>query len=248
MVLGGHGRKLVPGVVDSISVVTQSFRLSVKELLPSGTPARETFASEFLALIEVDNEWPWKIYVVRRSPFPSDRICQYTELPNMGTQQRIHSQLNQYHFILQRSQCGAARLCGWDHFYARFRYSSVHCKSSEAAAAGTFGPSRSPGLNPCDFWLLGYLKDVVFSAPIAHLAEMKSCIAQHILNVIPDTLRSVMEHALFLDLNLQTTVDSILNMLCSSLTKFKNRFEMNAFYAVFGLMTFKNRFLPSDVI
>ncbi|GBN65801.1 hypothetical protein AVEN_85675-1, partial [Araneus ventricosus] len=27
-------------------------------------------------------------------------------------------------------------------------------------------PSRSPDLNPCDFWLWGYLKDVVFSTPI----------------------------------------------------------------------------------
>ncbi|GBM19504.1 hypothetical protein AVEN_107979-1 [Araneus ventricosus] len=56
-------------------------------------------------------------------------------------------------------------------------------------------PSRSPDLNPCDFWLWGYLKDVVFSTPIAHLAELKARIAQHILNVTPETLRSVVEHA-----------------------------------------------------
>ncbi|GBN59853.1 hypothetical protein AVEN_111687-1 [Araneus ventricosus] len=56
-------------------------------------------------------------------------------------------------------------------------------------------PSRSPDLNPCDFWLWGYLKDVVFSTPIAHLAELKARIAQHILNMTPETLRSVVEHA-----------------------------------------------------
>ncbi|GBO20091.1 hypothetical protein AVEN_21820-1 [Araneus ventricosus] len=56
-------------------------------------------------------------------------------------------------------------------------------------------PSRSPDLNPCDFWLCGYLKDVVFSTPIAHLAELKARIAQHILNVTPETLLSVVEHA-----------------------------------------------------
>ncbi|GBN07059.1 hypothetical protein AVEN_39056-1 [Araneus ventricosus] len=56
-------------------------------------------------------------------------------------------------------------------------------------------PSRSPYLNPCDFWLWGCLKDVVFSTPTAHLAELKACIAQHILNVTPETLRSVVEHA-----------------------------------------------------
>ncbi|GFW47237.1 uncharacterized protein TNCV_56901 [Trichonephila clavipes] len=53
---------------------------------------------------------------------------------------------------------------------------------------------RSPDLNRCDFWLWGYLKDIVFSAPIAHLAELKSRIAQHILNVIPKTLQSIVEY------------------------------------------------------
>ncbi|GBO00449.1 hypothetical protein AVEN_185088-1 [Araneus ventricosus] len=56
-------------------------------------------------------------------------------------------------------------------------------------------PSRSPDLNPYDSWLWGYLKDVVFSTPIAHLAELKARITQHILNVTPETLRSVVEHA-----------------------------------------------------
>ncbi|GFT54919.1 hypothetical protein TNCV_4888711 [Trichonephila clavipes] len=34
--------------------------------------------------MEVDNEWPWENFGVRRSPFPTGRICQYTELLNMG--------------------------------------------------------------------------------------------------------------------------------------------------------------------
>ena len=56
-------------------------------------------------------------------------------------------------------------------------------------------PSRSSDINPCDFWLWGYLKGVVFSAPMAHLAELKTLIAQYILNVTPETMRSVVEHA-----------------------------------------------------
>ena len=44
-------------------------------------------------------------------------------------------------------------------------------------------------------WLWGYLKDVVFNTLIINLAELKVCIAQHILNVTPETLRSVVEHA-----------------------------------------------------
>ncbi|GFW88347.1 MULE domain-containing protein [Trichonephila clavipes] len=42
----------------------------------------------------------------------------------------------------------------------------VHRQSSRVAWL-----PRLPDLNPCDFWLCGYLKDVVFSAPIAHLSE-----------------------------------------------------------------------------
>ncbi|GBL59710.1 hypothetical protein AVEN_155745-1, partial [Araneus ventricosus] len=59
----------------------------------------------------------------------------------------------------------------------------------------TAWPSRSPDLNPRDFWLWDCLKDIVFSTPIAHLAELKARIAQHILKVTPETLRSVVEHA-----------------------------------------------------
>ena len=46
--------------------------------------------------------------------------------------------------------------------------------------------SRSPNFNLCDFWLWSYLKDTVFSTPIARLAELKARIAQHILNMTPE--------------------------------------------------------------
>ena len=58
----------------------------------------------------------------------------------------------------------------------------------------TAWPSRSPYLNPGDFWLWGYLEDVVFSTPTAYLAELKARIARYILNLTPETLRSVVEH------------------------------------------------------
>ncbi|GFU99057.1 uncharacterized protein TNCV_631951 [Trichonephila clavipes] len=62
-------------------------------------------------------------------------------------------------------------------------------------------PPKSPDLNLCDFWLRGYLKDAVFSVPTAHLAELRSLIAQHSERDPRDT-SIVGEHALFLDLNL----------------------------------------------
>ncbi|GBM00914.1 hypothetical protein AVEN_151374-1 [Araneus ventricosus] len=37
---------------------------------------------------------------------------------------------------------------------------------------------RSLDLNPCDFWLWGHLKHVVFSGPILNLVELKTSIEQ----------------------------------------------------------------------
>ncbi|GBM15013.1 hypothetical protein AVEN_266908-1 [Araneus ventricosus] len=54
---------------------------------------------------------------------------------------------------------------------------------------------RSPDLNPCDFWLWGYLKDVMYGGPIANIPELKNSIAQHIHNITTETLRSVVEYA-----------------------------------------------------
>ena len=39
------------------------------------------------------------------------------------------------------------------------------------------------------------LKDVVFRAPIVNLVELKARISQHILTISPETLRSVVKHA-----------------------------------------------------
>ncbi|GBM74582.1 hypothetical protein AVEN_151034-1 [Araneus ventricosus] len=49
----------------------------------------------------------------------------------------------------------------------------------------TAWPPRSSELNPCDFWLWGYLNDIVYGVPIANLSEMKNRITQHIHDIIP---------------------------------------------------------------
>ncbi|GBN73050.1 hypothetical protein AVEN_183257-1 [Araneus ventricosus] len=49
--------------------------------------------------------------------------------------------------------------------------------------------------HPCDFWLRGYVKDVVYGGPIANLAELKNRITQHIHNITTETLRFVVEHS-----------------------------------------------------
>ncbi|GBM02547.1 hypothetical protein AVEN_178480-1 [Araneus ventricosus] len=58
--------------------------------------------------------------------------------------------------------------------------------------------SQQPGrydMKPCNFWLWGYLKDLVYEGPIANLAELKNRITQHIHNIPTETLPSVVEHA-----------------------------------------------------
>ncbi|GBM11634.1 hypothetical protein AVEN_16948-1 [Araneus ventricosus] len=58
----------------------------------------------------------------------------------------------------------------------------------------TAWPPRSSDLNPCDFWLWGYLKDV-YGGTIANLAGFKNRIKQYNHNITTEALRSVEEHA-----------------------------------------------------
>ena len=53
------------------------------------------------------------------------------------------------------------------------------------------------GFISCDFWLQGYLKNVMFSGLITNLAEFKVWIMQYILNVTPETLQSVEENVVY---------------------------------------------------
>ena len=70
-----------------------------------------------------------------------------------------------------------------------------HFRNAKIISRHFSKPGRSDHLilNPCDFWLWGYRKDV-FSTPFAHLAKLKVHIEQYILNETPETLRSIVEH------------------------------------------------------
>ncbi|GBM75493.1 hypothetical protein AVEN_183809-1 [Araneus ventricosus] len=49
----------------------------------------------------------------------------------------------------------------------------------------TAWPPRSPDLNPCDFWLWSYLKDVVYGGPIANLADIKKPALRNTFTISP---------------------------------------------------------------
>ncbi|GBL83143.1 hypothetical protein AVEN_145745-1 [Araneus ventricosus] len=76
----------------------------------------------------------------------------------------------------------------------------------------TAWPPRSPDLNPFNFRLWGYLKDVVYGGPIVNLAELKYRITQHIHNMTTKTLLSVVEHVVLRFQLVGENGDSILNI------------------------------------
>ncbi|GFS90172.1 transposable element tc3 transposase [Trichonephila clavipes] len=57
-------------------------------------------------------------------------------------------------------------------------------------------PSRSPDLNPCDFWLWGHLRQLVSCDQPRTLPDLKDSISRHVLNMSQNTLRSTVEHAI----------------------------------------------------
>ena len=59
----------------------------------------------------------------------------------------------------------------------------------------TTWPPRSSDLNPCNFSLWGYLKNVVYSGRIQNLANLKASMTHHTHCISTGTLRSVLEHA-----------------------------------------------------
>lgn len=57
----------------------------------------------------------------------------------------------------------------------------------------TSWPPRSPDLNPCDFWLWGYLKSHVYKGNVPNLAVLKDRISQCVSNLQTNELRSAVE-------------------------------------------------------
>ncbi|GBM08385.1 hypothetical protein AVEN_108380-1 [Araneus ventricosus] len=109
-----------------------------------------------------------------------------------------------YEFLLRNQLIPALQQREWQYFYAPPHIATpvkqlfnLHFGNDRIISHHfpTAWSPRSPDLNPCDFWLWGYLKDVVYGGPNANLTELKNRITQHIHNIATETLRSVVEHA-----------------------------------------------------
>ncbi|GFT35979.1 uncharacterized protein TNCV_4342891 [Trichonephila clavipes] len=57
-------------------------------------------------------------------------------------------------------------------------------------------PPRSPYLNPCDFWLWGFLNDSVYSRGIRDLPDLKNSIIRHVAEIPCELLRATIENAI----------------------------------------------------
>ncbi|GFX66586.1 uncharacterized protein TNCV_1794971 [Trichonephila clavipes] len=57
-------------------------------------------------------------------------------------------------------------------------------------------PPRSLDLNPCDFRLWGYLKNLVYGGRLITLADLKDSITLHVRSISVDQLRSAVEQTL----------------------------------------------------
>lgn len=58
----------------------------------------------------------------------------------------------------------------------------------------TAWPPRSPDLNPCDFWLWGFLKSVVYQGHVPDIATLKDRITLHVRQITSDMLRVAVEN------------------------------------------------------
>lgn len=55
-------------------------------------------------------------------------------------------------------------------------------------------PPRSPDITPCDFWLWGYLKSVVYAGGVPNLHVLKQNIRRAITNIQTDSLHAAVEN------------------------------------------------------
>ena len=60
----------------------------------------------------------------------------------------------------------------------------------------TAWPPRSPNLNPCDFFLWGFLKDHAYRGNIQTVPELKESIPRHVSSNDRETLRGTVQHVI----------------------------------------------------
>ncbi|GFW84945.1 uncharacterized protein TNCV_682331 [Trichonephila clavipes] len=221
------------------------------QLMANDREKRLTFALTFLARVEVDASWPWKILWSDEEHFHLSgtvnthncRICD-TENPRTFQEIPLHSPKVTVWcgftatfvlgpFFFEETTCNGPVTCTvtarryknmLENFVApqmlqhqcldsitfmqdgapphiglcvqQFLRQHVSNDRVISRAFPTAWPPRSPDLNPCDFWLWGYLKNLVYRGRLITLADLKDSITLHLRSISVDQLRSAFEQTL----------------------------------------------------
>ena len=72
-------------------------------------------------------------------------------------------------------------------------------------------PPRSPDFNPCDIWLWGYLKAMVYRNAITSVSDLRESIERHVRNIPQLMLLSTAEHEI---LRFQMVTDNSGHHIC----------------------------------
>ncbi|GFV87672.1 uncharacterized protein TNCV_779561 [Trichonephila clavipes] len=170
-----------------------------QQLMANNREKRLTFALTFLARVEVDASWPWKILWSDEVHFHQSGTvnihnCRMWDTENPRTFQEIP-----LHSPKVTVWCGftATFILGPFFFEETTRSGPVTCTvMARSRAFPTAWSPRSPDLNPCDFWLWGYLKNLVYRGRLITLADLKDSITLHVRSISVDQLRSAVEQTL----------------------------------------------------
>ncbi|GFV11487.1 uncharacterized protein TNCV_1413641 [Trichonephila clavipes] len=192
------------GVVEDVATAIHSVECTEKsgaffpykirhnqQLMANDREKRLTFALTFLARVEVDASWPWKILWSDEAHFHlsgtvNTHNCRIWDTENPRTFQEIP-----LHSPKVTVWCGftATFILGPFFFEETTRNGLVTCTV-------TARRQRSPDLNPCDFRLWGYLKNLVYRGRLITLADLKDSITLHVKSISVDQLRSAVEQTL----------------------------------------------------
>ncbi|GFT80411.1 uncharacterized protein TNCV_2184651 [Trichonephila clavipes] len=117
-----------------------------------------------------------------------------------------HSQRSIQHvFVIVNHSCLQERQCLQTTIFMQDGATSIICRQVKALLSANFGlnsdyfpgawPSRSPNLNPRDFWLRRFLKDRVCRGGIRTLPDLKASSIRHLAEIPRELLRATFENA-----------------------------------------------------
>ena len=224
---------------------------SNQQLLPGDRNTRLEFALRFLARLEVDDDWPWRIlwsdeahfhlhgdinthncriwadansHVVHQIPLHSPKVtvwCGFTAsfingpyfykvgrngLTTCSVNSDRYANMLENFVIpeLQQRNCIYSTHFMQDgappHIGRRVKDVLHQHFTDDRVISRAFPmnwPPRSPDLNPCDFWLWGYLKSVVYQGHVPDIPTLKERIMLHVRRINTDMLRATVEHLVY---------------------------------------------------